>query len=80
MIILSIVFSTPSPVFNPLQNLIVPAPEGDSRVIPDHSYLLFYFFFNIFEEGSSGWVNAVTKHEILEDHDPSSAGHLIELW
>ena len=72
MITYVIFLAIPPPVLNSLKNLIISAPKGQSRVISGSSDLLLDFFFNINQEIFSSWVDTVTKHEIVEQHDAFS--------
>ena len=73
-------FLTPSPVGDSLENFVVSRPKCETRVISGSSDLLLDFFFDVDKEGFSWWVNAVTEHEVIKDHDTFSGGQLQELF
>ena len=72
MIIFFVFGTTPTPILNSLQNLVISWPKSQSWIISGSSDLLFDLFFNIDQKIFSGRVDAVTKHEIIEKHDTFS--------
>lgn len=77
-VVLHIVCLTPSPSLYSLQNLVIPWPKHQARIISKSPYLVNYFLLYIFEESIRRRVNGVTEHEILKNHNSLSRCHLIK--